>query len=163
MNSPSTLTSTRTAQGVTVAYKNKTTSSLVCTGMSAPAEVIGVVDAHVKEYGERSLTDAAMGELQPKVAELEADAAVAGRMFGLNADGSVSGGGMPSSPGSGSEFIEPGASVTWVVPAPSGYTAEALLVCVEPDMTPVSLGEVYSYAEYVSTPGSGGLSARSRP
>ncbi|USX45406.1 hypothetical protein [Dietzia kunjamensis] len=157
--SPSILVSDRTDDGVEVTYTNKTDRSVACMGYSAPAEVIKAFDAHVDRYGVNSLTADASEAMSDTLEKYETEE-MAARIFGLLFDGTVvgaTGGGVGFDPELPDVFIDRDESMTWDVPAPTGYQAEALVLCVEPneefDYEAVEGQDAmpFSYAEYVST------------
>lgn len=154
-SSPSTLVSERTADGVDVTYTNKTTRSVGCFGISVPSNVIKTFDDHVKRYGAASLTDANGAKLEDKLAEFNDD--VADKVYILNFDGTVTDGELSTEPGFGDVLIGPEKSLTWEVPAPTGYAAGALVLCAEPNEDFEDDESMpFSYVEYVSTNTSGG-------
>ncbi|MGN0101681.1 MAG: hypothetical protein ACI39C_12145 [Dietzia sp.] len=154
--SASTISADRTPEGVTVTYTNKTDKSLVCGGVSAPSAVVGVFDDHVKRHGAKSLTERAGLDLQAKLARFDS-ANMADKVFVLNVDGLVVGGTFEPDFGEYDFFIEAGKTQTWNVPAPTGYTAGALVVCGEFDENYDGInGMPFSYVEYVSTSMAGG-------
>jgi hypothetical protein len=155
--SASTITSERTSEGVEVTYTNKTERSLACAGVSAPEAVVRVFDDHVKRYGANSLTEEAGLKLQAKLARFEGED-VEDKVFVLNIDGSVVGGTIDPGLGDYDYLVDPGKTQTWNVPAPSGYTAGALLVCGDPNEDyDGGEGNAFDYVEYLSTTQGGGV------
>lgn len=155
MNSPSTLVSDRTSDGVDVTYTNKTTRSVACFGISAPSNVVKAFDDHVKRYGAASLTEDNGAKMEAKLASLSGD--LEGKLFLLGLDGTVSEGELGIDPGLGDVLTGPGKSAIWDVPAPTGYAAAALVLCGEPNEDFEDEESMpFSYVEYVSTNTSGG-------
>lgn len=158
MSSKSTLSAQRTATGISVVYTNNTARSLVCGGVSAPANVITAFDAHVKKHGERSLASEPSAELQAAMAKFEADPSMQNKVFSLGPGGDVTGSDLDSTviPGGEDPVVAPGKSLTWKVPAPSGYDAAAMVLCMQLNEDATGPEEVFSYAEYLSTTSGGG-------
>ncbi|WP_314038304.1 hypothetical protein [Dietzia sp. CH92] len=121
--------------------------------------MIAAFDAHVKKYGERSLAEGPLGELDEKLGGFESDPTLLGRIFSLSPDGQVipaDADGVELVPGQNDPLVAPGGTLRWDVPAPTGYNAGAFVLCYEVNSDATDLGDLFSYAEYLSTGTSGG-------